>query len=138
MGALSTTGSVLGIATTAQKPPAAAARVPVSRSSLCSWPGTRRCTWGSTKAGSTWRPVAVDDLGALGHLGAAGGRELDQAPVEDDEVEGAVDPLAGVEDAGAADDQARGGDGGPHERHAGAFSCSGRSTRAGGCAVMTS
>ena len=138
MGALSTTGSVLGIATTAQKPPAAAARVPVSRSSLCSWPGTRRCTWGSTKAGSTWRPCAVDDLGALGHLGAAGGRELDQPPVEDDEVEGAVDPLAGVEDVGAAHDQARGGDGGAHERHAGAFSCSGRSTRAGGCAVMTS
>ena len=82
--------------------------------------------------------LAVDDLGAFGHLGTAGGRELDQPPVEDDEVEGAVDPLAGVEDAGAADDQARGGDGGAHEAHAGAFSCSGRSTRAGGCAVMTS
>ncbi len=82
--------------------------------------------------------LAVDDLGALGHLGAAGGRELDQPPVDDDEVEGAVDPLAGVEDAGAADDQARGCDGGPDERHAGAFSWSGRSTRAGGCAVMTS
>jgi hypothetical protein len=36
IGAESTTGSVFGIATTAQKPPAAAARVPVSRSSLCS------------------------------------------------------------------------------------------------------
>ena len=81
---------------------------------------------------------AVDDLGALGHVGAAGGRELDQPPVEDDEVEGAVDPLAGVEDVGAAHDQARGCDGGAHERHAGAGSGSGRPTRAVGCAVMTS
>ena len=32
-------GAVFGIATTATKPPAAAARVPESRSSLCSWPG---------------------------------------------------------------------------------------------------
>ena len=62
-GAVSTTGSVFGIATIAQKPPAAAARVPVSRSSLCSWPGVRRWTCGSTKAGNRWRPVAVDDLG---------------------------------------------------------------------------
>ena len=138
MGALSTTGSVLGIATTAQKPPAAAARVPVSRSSLCSWPGTRRCTWGSTKAGRTWRPSPSMTSAPSGTVGAAGGRELDQPAVDDDEVEGAVDPLAGVEDAGAADDQARGRDGGPDERHAGAFSWSGWSTRAGGCAVMTS
>ena len=37
--ASSTTGSVFGIAITAQKPPAAAAAVPVSRFSLYSWPG---------------------------------------------------------------------------------------------------
>ena len=54
--ASSTTGSVLGIATTATKPPAAAARVPESRSSLCSCPGTRRCTCGSTKPGNRCRP----------------------------------------------------------------------------------
>jgi hypothetical protein len=36
IGASSTTGSVLGIAITAQNPPAAAAAVPVSRSSLYS------------------------------------------------------------------------------------------------------
>ena len=39
IGAESTIGLVFGIATTATKPPAAALRVPVSRSSLCSWPG---------------------------------------------------------------------------------------------------
>ena len=82
--------------------------------------------------------LAVDDLGAVGHLGAAGGRELDQPAVEDHEVEAAVDPLARVEDVDAAHDQARGGDGRPHERHAGAGSVSGWPTRAGGCAVMTS
>ncbi len=38
---------------------AAAARVPVSRSSLCSWPGVRRCTCGSTKAGSRCLRLAL-------------------------------------------------------------------------------
>ena len=52
----STTGSVFGIAITWQKPPAAAARVPVSRSSLCSWPGVRRWTCGSTNPGKSRRP----------------------------------------------------------------------------------
>ena len=56
-GAESSTGSVFGIAITPAKPPAAAARVPEPRSSLCSWPGVRRCTWGSKKAGiSASRP----------------------------------------------------------------------------------
>ena len=53
----STTGSVFGIAATRQKPPAAADRVPVSRSSLCSWPGVRRWTCGSTKPGNSVRPA---------------------------------------------------------------------------------
>ncbi len=41
-GAESTTGSVFGMARIAQKPPAAAARVPVSMSSSSSRPGVRR------------------------------------------------------------------------------------------------
>ena len=41
---VSTVGSVLGIATIAQYPPAAAAAVPESMSSLYSCPGVRRCT----------------------------------------------------------------------------------------------
>ena len=61
------TGSVFGIASTRQKPPAAAARVPESRSSSSSRPGVRRCTWGSTKPGK-----GVQSL-RLHHLGPAGG-----------------------------------------------------------------
>ena len=56
--ASSTTGSVLGMAITAQKPPAAAAAVPDSRFSLYSWPGVRRCTCGSTKPGNRCLPAA--------------------------------------------------------------------------------
>ena len=66
------------------------------------------------------------------------GGELDQPAVEDDDVEGAVEPLARVEDVDAAHDQARGCGGRAHERHAGAGSGSGWPTRAGGCAVITS
>ena len=51
-------GSVLGMARIAQKPPAAAARVPESMSSSSSRPGVRRCTCGSTKAGKACRPSA--------------------------------------------------------------------------------
>ncbi len=59
IGAESTTGSVFGIARIAQKPPAAAARVPVSMSSSSSRPGVRRCTCGSTKAGTAVKPAAA-------------------------------------------------------------------------------
>ena len=58
-GAESITGSVFGIAITAPKPPAAAARVPLRKSSLCSWPGLRRCTCGSKKAGASSRPCPL-------------------------------------------------------------------------------
>ena len=54
----STTGSVLGIAQIAVKPPAAAARAPVAIVSLCSPPGSRRWTWRSMRPGVTSSPVA--------------------------------------------------------------------------------
>src|SRR5664279_1433625 len=57
-GASSRTGIVFAIAQTEVKPPAAAARVPVSTVSLCSNPGSRRCAWRSTKPGATTRPAA--------------------------------------------------------------------------------
>src|SRR5471032_2102645 len=57
-GASSRTGIVFAIAQTVVKPPAAAARVPVSTVSLCSNPGSRRCVWRSTKPGATTRPAA--------------------------------------------------------------------------------
>ena len=57
MPAWSLTGSVFGIAHTAVKPPAAAARVPVAIVSLSSRPGSRRCAWRSMKPGQTTRPL---------------------------------------------------------------------------------
>jgi hypothetical protein len=90
---------VFGIATTAQYPPAAAARVPVSMSSLCSWPGTRRWTCGSKKAA-----VAVDDLGAWRRLDAAGGVDPRDPPFADEHVVRGVEPGARVEDVGAPDE----------------------------------
>ncbi len=56
--ALSTTGSVLGIAHTAVKPPAAAARVPLAIVSLNDWPGSRRWTCVSTRPGASSAPPA--------------------------------------------------------------------------------
>ena len=55
---LSCGGSVFGIATTAVKPPSAAAREPVSTVSASSRPGSRRCTCRSTKPGLTMQPLA--------------------------------------------------------------------------------
>jgi hypothetical protein len=52
------TGVVLGIAHTAVKPPAAAARAPVAMVSLSSRPGSRRWVWMSMKPGVTTQPVA--------------------------------------------------------------------------------
>src|SRR5271165_1706292 len=51
-------GSVLGIATTAVKPPSAAARVPDSTVSASSSPGWRRWVWRSTRPGATTHPPA--------------------------------------------------------------------------------
>ena len=59
-------GSVLGISNTAVTPPSAAAREPVSRSSLWARPGSRKCTWLSITPGRTCRPVAVDPLARRG------------------------------------------------------------------------
>src|SRR5207247_2926803 len=51
-------GSVFGMHATDVKPPTAAARVPLSIDSLCSCPGSRRCTCMSTRPGQTQCPVA--------------------------------------------------------------------------------
>ena len=56
--ALSFTGLVFGMQQIDVKPPAAAARAPVSMVSACSKPGSRRCTCMSIKPGATIRPVA--------------------------------------------------------------------------------
>src|SRR6185369_9387227 len=56
--ALSFTGLVFGMQQMEVKPPAAAARDPLSMVSACSNPGSRRCTCISTKPGATIIPVA--------------------------------------------------------------------------------
>ena len=64
-------GSVFGIATTAVKPPNAAARLPVSIVSDSSRPGSRKCTWRSTKPGETMQPVASRSKSAFGSFNPA-------------------------------------------------------------------
>jgi hypothetical protein len=51
-------GAVFGISNTAVTPPSTAARLPLSRSSLCSLPGSRKWTCVSITPGSTCRPLA--------------------------------------------------------------------------------
>src|SRR5215470_5656268 len=57
--ALSLTGAVLGMQATAVNPPATAAAVPVATVSLCSCPGSRRCTCMSIRPGHTIRPLGI-------------------------------------------------------------------------------
>ncbi len=63
--ALSFTGLVLGMQQMEVKPPAAAAREPLSMVSACSKPGSRRCTCMSMKPGATIMPAA-SNTSALG------------------------------------------------------------------------
>src|SRR6476646_4610652 len=77
-------------------------------SSLCSWPGTRRWTCGSTNAGRRWRPRA-STTSASGD--APRRADLRDAPVADEDVVRAVDARARVEDVGRGD-QDLGGRGG--------------------------
>ena len=88
----------------ATKPPAAAARVPESRSSLCSCPGVRRCTCGSTKPGNRWRP-SPSSTSAPSRRRAAGRADLGDLAAADEHVVRRVDPGARVEHVGAADQE---------------------------------
>ena len=65
--ALSTGGSVLGMATTAVNPPSAAARAPVSTVSASSAPGWRRWVCRSTRPGATRQPPASSTVAPRGH-----------------------------------------------------------------------
>ena len=58
LGARRRRACVFGISNTAVTPPSTADRLPVSRSSLCSSPGSRKCTWVSITPGRICRPVA--------------------------------------------------------------------------------
>ena len=100
--ALSFTGSVFGIAQTAVKPPAAAARVPVAIVSLSSRPGSRRWVWMSMKPGQTTRPFSSRTWAP--RAGDAGADLLDRA-LRDQHVERRVEPLRGVDDPPALQQQ---------------------------------
>ena len=88
--------AVLGISNTAVTPPSAAARVPVSRSSLCSLPGSRKCTCVSITPGSTCRPLASNTSPALACRKIADGGDLAVAHAD------IARPLAGMADDGSA------------------------------------
>src|SRR3989442_1666961 len=57
-------GSVFGMQATAEKPPATAALVPVATVSLCSCPGSRRCTCMSMNPGQTTSPLGISTTSA--------------------------------------------------------------------------
>ena len=82
--------------------------VPVSTSSLSSWPGVRRCTCGSKKAGNRVRPSASITSAPVGLAGPRLG-ELGDLALADDDVADRVEPRARVEHPGAADHQGAGG-----------------------------
>ena len=91
MPAWSLTGSVFGMQATAVNPPATAAAAPLAIVSLCSCPGSRRCTWMSINPGATIQPFAD-----LDHLGAVARQILvddGDPPVVDQDVELAVPPV---------------------------------------------
>ena len=62
----SSAGDVLGMQQTVVKPPATAAAPPVAMVSLCSCPGSRRCTCGSMSPGTTRHPLASMTRAPLG------------------------------------------------------------------------
>ena len=76
---------MLGIATIAVNPPSAAARLPVSIVSASSRPGSRRCTWRSTKPGDDDAAGCVEDLVVAG-VAVQRWADLDDAAVVDGDV----------------------------------------------------
>ena len=91
--------------------PAVAARrrgaVPVSMSSLCSWPGVRRWTWGSKNAGKACRPAASITSAPLARHRAGSGQLGDPATA-DHQVVDALDPGRRVEHASPPAGRGRG------------------------------
>ena len=97
--ALSLTGVVFGMQATAVNPPATADAVPVATVSLCSWPGSRRCTCMSMKPGTHDEARRnLDDRGAVDRQVAADPRD---AIAVDQDVVHAVDPVGGIDHAPA-------------------------------------
>ena len=79
--------------------------MPLAIVSSSSRPGVRRCTCGSTNAGASTRPVAVDDA-VLVRVDLSRAIAAIDAVV-DAHVERRVDALRRIDDARAADDDVR-------------------------------
>ena len=95
--ALSLTGDVFGMQATAVKPPATAAAVPVATVSLCSCPGSRRCTCMSISPGQTTSPPASSTTRrAVDRQIASDARD---AIAVDQDVEHAVAAVGRIDDA---------------------------------------
>ena len=124
---------MLGIATTATKPPAAAARVPRVEVLLVLLAGHAQVHVRVDEAGQQVAALAVDHLGALRRLEAAGRAELGDLAVAHEHVVRRVDAGARVEHVRAADQQVGGRLLAVHERLGAA-----RHVGAGGVHAVTS
>ena len=83
---------------TAVKPPATADAVPVATVSLCSCPGSRRCTCMSIRPGHTTQPRGTSTT-----VAPSAGRSRPTAAIAiavDQHVEVAVEPVGRVDHAG--------------------------------------
>ena len=104
--AVSFTGCVLGMQQMEVKPPAAAAREPLSMVSACSKPGSRRWTCMSMKPGATTRPVGVEGDGAGGVKVVA---DADDQAVLDEHVGDLVAARGRIDHASVLNEQFRHG-----------------------------
>ena len=100
-------GCVLGISMTVVTPPKTAERVPVSQSSLCSNPGSRKWTWPSITPARMCMPDASSTLRRFGPATCRGRRALEIGRSRMPMSSGRV--VHGTNDGAAAHDQIEGG-----------------------------
>ena len=98
--AVTVSGLVFGISNTAVTPPITAASEPVSRSSLCSAPGSRKCTCVSMTPGRMVRPVASIASPRIG-----GGKVAERGDAAAADADVARADAVVVDDGAAAQDQ---------------------------------
>ena len=95
--ALSFTGFVFGMHATAVNPPATAAAVPVAIVSLCSCPGSRRCTCMSISPGHTTNPLGISTTAVSASTGEIAA-DPQNPVVVDQHVEHAVTAVRRIDD----------------------------------------
>ena len=100
--ALSFTGLVLGMHATAVNPPATADAVPVATVSLCSCPGSRRCTCMSMKPGQMTTPAGTSTIcTAVGERGRQITPDSRDPITVDQHVTDTVETSGGIDNAPA-------------------------------------